>query len=319
MAANTTSPRNGVQVAYWVTATATETVPQIFSAILGNSTGTVSATATAAILPDGPVGGCIYVLGGTGIGVSNSGNANIESGCGVYVNSSANNAVSLSGGAFIRTNGIARTNIVGNFQTSGGATITPAPVLGVSPMPDPFVTAPSPVDPGGACQNASFSGQGTYTVNPGVYCNFSLSGQARVTLNPGTYVLRNGLSMSGGSRISGSGVLLYNKSGSLGLSGGTDINLSGLTSGPLRGFVIFQDRNNTANMDLSGGATQTIAGAIYSKNGGLNYTGNGSSTGNGGVDVTLVVKTLRLTGNAYIRLPAGTAYGNSIGSTVLIN
>jgi len=53
VAADTSSPAPtapGVQVEYWVTVRATESIPQLFSAVLGNTTGTSAARATAAIM-----------------------------------------------------------------------------------------------------------------------------------------------------------------------------------------------------------------------------------------------------------------------------
>lgn len=53
VAADVTSPAPtapGVHVEYWVTVRATESIPQLFSAVMGNMTGTSSARATAAIM-----------------------------------------------------------------------------------------------------------------------------------------------------------------------------------------------------------------------------------------------------------------------------
>ena len=65
LTADTTSPfvtRTGnVAVHYWVTATVVETIPQLFSAIFGNGTGTVAASATAAVV-DITVPGTLILL-----------------------------------------------------------------------------------------------------------------------------------------------------------------------------------------------------------------------------------------------------------------
>src|SRR5215467_2354808 len=49
--------------AYWVTARVNQRVPQLFSAVLGNANGLVSARATAAL---NPARDCIYVMDPTG-------------------------------------------------------------------------------------------------------------------------------------------------------------------------------------------------------------------------------------------------------------
>jgi Flp pilus assembly protein TadG len=65
LSADNTSPfvtRTGnVVVHYWTTATVVETIPQLFSAIFGNGTGTVAASATAAIV-DITVPGTLILL-----------------------------------------------------------------------------------------------------------------------------------------------------------------------------------------------------------------------------------------------------------------
>ena len=104
LASNTTSPVSGVNVAYWVTATVSETVPQTFAAVLGSRFGTVSARATAAVLPNGG-GGCVYVLSPSGTSVTNSGNGQLQTGCGVYIDSNSNSAATLSGNAKIVATG----------------------------------------------------------------------------------------------------------------------------------------------------------------------------------------------------------------------
>jgi hypothetical protein len=182
-------------------------------------------------------------------------------------------------------------------------------------MADPFATLPEPSDPGGSCINAVYSGSGTYTLNPGKYCNISLSGSVRITLNPGVYYLQNGLSMSGPTTLTGAGVMLFNSSGSITMSGGTTVNLTAPTAGAYQGFTIFQRRTNTSSMSLSGGATQTIAGAVYVKAAALTYSGNGNTSG---VATTLVADTMSFSGSAYISQPASTSVGGTGGGAVAL-
>src|SRR3984893_1506121 len=74
----------GVQTsAYWVTARVNQSVPQLFSAVLGNANGLVSARATAAL---SPARDCIYVMDPAGSGaLSMSGTPSLTSACGVYI------------------------------------------------------------------------------------------------------------------------------------------------------------------------------------------------------------------------------------------
>ena len=63
MAANTTSPINGVAVNYWVTATVRESFAPTFLKVLGAQATTVAASATGGVVGStGAGGGCLYVL-----------------------------------------------------------------------------------------------------------------------------------------------------------------------------------------------------------------------------------------------------------------
>jgi Flp pilus assembly protein TadG len=68
VAANATSPAPtvpGVAVTYWVTVRVNQTIPQLFSAVLGNSSSLVSARATAAlatvVVPSGAILGTALI------------------------------------------------------------------------------------------------------------------------------------------------------------------------------------------------------------------------------------------------------------------
>jgi uncharacterized membrane protein len=82
---------------YWVTVRVQEKVPQFFSAVLGNMTAVVAASATAAVFANNGGGGCIYILNPSSSGISISGNATVQSGWGIQVNSSSSSAVVMSG------------------------------------------------------------------------------------------------------------------------------------------------------------------------------------------------------------------------------
>ena len=59
-----TAPGLG-NVSWWITVRVTQTVPQLFSAVLGNPTGMVAARASAAVQPGM---GCVYALDPTAAG-----------------------------------------------------------------------------------------------------------------------------------------------------------------------------------------------------------------------------------------------------------
>jgi hypothetical protein len=163
--------------------------------------------------------------------------------------------------------------------------------------------------------NYSISGGAVGSISEGVYCGgISISGGARLTLNAGTYILKGGgISVSGGGILTGAGVTLYNTFasgygyGPVSFSGGTTIDLSAPTSGPLAGILFFQDRALTsgAASSFSGGASSHLNGALYFPKTALSYSG-----GTGTEYTIIVAKTISFSGgttlnNNYSSLPDG--------------
>ena len=90
----------GVTAYFWVTARATQVIPQLFSAVLGNPMGISSARASAAIVPM-PINGALHTLNrqfdsiassGLGEGVDIGGSGQITVTSGVVMSSQAANA-----------------------------------------------------------------------------------------------------------------------------------------------------------------------------------------------------------------------------------
>lgn len=329
VAANTTSPPPtvpGVTTAYWVTVTVAEVVPQTFSAVLGKPTITVSARSTAAAFPGG-AGGCIYVMAPSGTGITMSGTALIQSGCGVYVDSSSSAAVLLSGSPSITATGGASIDIVGNVLKSGAPTISPAPTIGAPVTPDPLAGM-SPPSGWSSYPNCTVtgpltgSGSTSTTIappTPGGNClvssGITMSGSASVNFAAGFYALKGGITTSGASSVSGSGVTFYTPTAGITMSGTGGINITAPTSGPWEGIAIYQDRSNSSSDTLSGGTTQNINGVVYMPKGTLTFSGG---SGVSATSTTLVVNQVTFSGATYIKNAATTAYGGGGGGITLI-
>jgi len=322
LSSHTASPVSGVSPAYWMRVTVSQQLPQTFSAVMGKTLATAAAESTSGVFQSSG-GGCIYVLGASGSDLNMSGTPSVSSGCGIYIDSNTSpGAVTLSGSPSITTSNGAKTNIVGSILQSGSPTISPAAVTGAAVAPDPFlgilgapsgvfsVTPPST----GSCQpTVNLSGSGSYTINPGTYCQaINMSGSVSLTLNPGNYVLEGGINMSGPTSISGTGVLLYVTSGGVAMSGTGGIVLSGPTSGAYQGIVIWQPYSNSSADNLSGGTAQQINGVVYLPKATLNYSG-GSGTG---TNTTLVCNTVNFSGSTYINNSAPNAYAGGGSSNV---
>jgi parallel beta-helix repeat protein len=194
---------------------------------LGTQTITASYSGDAVFLPGSasvPVSilPSIYVLDPTAnpsLGLT--GNAALFIPGVVQVNSSAASALTATGNGRIQAGSV---QVVGGFVIQNNASISPAPITGVPPVPDPLagLSAPS----GGARQGSVNLTQGSQTIDPGIYDQIQVSGSGSLTLNPGIYVIAGGgLSITDLGSITGSGVLIYNA--------GSNYVGSGSTFGPI--------------------------------------------------------------------------------------
>jgi hypothetical protein len=140
-------------------------------------------------------------------------------------------------------------------------------------------------------------------------------------MNPGTYIIEGGgLTVSGNASITGQGVLIYNAGsnypnsggnfGGITLSGNGTFNLSAPTSGPYSGVLIFQSRQNTRALRLSGDGLAGISGIIYAANALLSMTRDGQ------LQASLVVGTLNLSGHVALTQMAAGSDGSGDGSGI---
>jgi hypothetical protein len=286
-------------------------VPPFFLELVGASSMAVRARAVSH-LTSGP--SCVYALDPAANGaLAASGGATLGVNCGIEVNSSSSQAMKASGGAQITAT---YTSVVGNYTTSGGGSISPAPITGAAAVGDPLAYIAAPAV--GACLTpvGPLSITSNRTLDPGVYCGgISISAGSRVSFNPGVYVLRGGgLSVSGGSNISGTGVTFYNSAGSgygyqgISFSGGSISTLHAPTSGPLAGILMFQDRSVTGGgaSTISGGTGTIFDGALYFPGTALSYSGGTSSA-----YTLLVAKTLSFSGGTTVNNDYSSLVGGS--------
>jgi hypothetical protein len=216
--------------------------------------------------------------------------------------------------------------------------VTPAPDS-IAKFADPFASLWLPGDSGLAPAGSTWPTLGSPvlpdaaavgTCSPDVYRSVS-----RCTrFLPGTYVIVGDAKLAGqGNVAASSGVLFYmgcehnkkvkNKDpddfrwevcdageagGSISEAGGATYTISGLTSGPYKGFVVIFDRHNTQTWTTVGGSGSSLSGSVY----GVNVTVVAKGTPGGTtVSGVLVVKsvsfsgqdTLHVTGGAGISLP----------------
>jgi len=294
---------NAANSAY-VEAIVSKPEPTYFMRALGVGTLTVSARAVAY---EGSGPNCIYVLNPSApAAFSANGNVDVNSGCGLLVDSSSLTGLSVVGTVTITAPTI---GVVGNYTATGGAILTPTPKIGVIPASDPLANVQAPTV--GSCAQTNFKLTGTsgsvsspYQLYAGTYCGgISVNGNAWLHFNAGTYVLAGGgMSISSNTIITGSGVTFYNTTGSGGygaitLNGSATVNLSAPTSGPLTGILFFQDRSipsGGAASTITGNSSSTLDGAIYFPTTSLSFGGNSTASGYS----IVVANLLTLSGNS---------------------
>jgi len=305
-----TAPGSGT-ASYWITFRVTQQVPQLFSAVLGNTSGLVAARSTVALMG---AADCIYALNPNASGaVSVGGTASLTSSCGLLVDSSDSCAISTNGTATLSA---PEYDIVGNACTHNP--LTPSPRTGITPASDPLASLPVPASAPYTCDyvNYTASNWSNPTLNPGVYCGGIQVRNNNYTLNPGTYTLVGGglTTQNANSNITGSGVMIYNtfdsthSYGPIDIAATSTVNLSARTTGTYAGILFFEDRGAPASSDTyGGGATAVYQGTIYAKNAAITMHGNSSVSAAYTIIVADTISLVGTTGlsNNYSSLPGG--------------
>jgi Flp pilus assembly protein TadG len=285
-------------VLYQVTATVTETNPQLFSAVNGHAKGQVQAVATAEVVQL-PLPYCIYALNQTAsqaVMVTGNNSSIVSPDCGIADNSNSASALVVNGGATIQTGFI---KIVGGYQINGQSTLSPTPVTGVGSIADPLSSLAAPPTPSKCdATNTSINqpSGGTVTLTPGTYCGgINISGQVNVVFTAGIYYIYGGgiNFQSTNSTITNTttwigGVMFFNTDGHgipglatsnyapVIVTGQPIVTLNAPTSGTYSGVLFYKDRlvSSVNNTDTIGGNTRpNLSGTLYFPGDNLQFTG----------------------------------------------
>jgi hypothetical protein len=312
-----------VAVLYWAQAAVTTRQLQLFSSLFSSSGMFTGANAVAAIVSNGTPSGCIYVLNATAQRAMDVEGSEVQTTCGIYINSSNSVALYIGGnppgGAGTPAISASAISIVGNYQNGGQGTLVPTPQTGTTAVADPLASLAEPT--AGSCSATNYNwSQGTTTLSPGTYCGGIHISGGNVTFSAGQYImLGGGLTIdSASTTVTGSGVSFYNTSGSgysygtLTISGQPNVTFSAPTSGTYEGIFWFTDRSQTSTNQnqINGATTATIQGTIYMPTVPLLYTGESST----GTYTGLVVNTLEINGSTNFKQdPTGQYTGLSGG------
>lgn len=290
----------GVNSTYWVTVRVTETVPQLFSAVMGHPVATVSAKATAAVANvivtgslislnrsgDAPPPTSVGIAKGTD--VIASGNAVVTAAGGIFMASNASSAGVLSGSARVANTPFTHIRGSGGYTHSGTSVWQSTPTNGypdgsqfADPMrnkgqpPLPSQVLPPVGVPGGVITGGTSSNSPKVLQSGNYYSCDSGCVQATgapVTLKNGYFLFDN----------SGTGFGNYIFYGGLITAGNNNVTfgpgryvIAGTTAGnagfSLTGTTVLKDRTASAGVPASD------AGEIFIFTD-LNYPGLSSQT-----------------------------------------
>lgn len=266
----------------------------------------VSVTVAVPDAPSPTTGGCkVCVFGTSGTTLSVTGAASVKAVGAVAVASNSTGSIVVSGSGSITS--AASVTSAGTATMNGNATITPKLTTGAAPA-DPFASRPTPAvvasnkkdcsltptSTSSACATSVTTtatgmvlasgnygkiaiSNATLSIGPGQYDSMSLDGVSRITLRPGVYVFAgDGLTVNGGSAVSGSDATLYlSDTAKLILNGNAPLTLAGRTTGEYAGMAIFASRTNATTIEVNGSSTLTTTtnGSIYAPAAKINVSG----------------------------------------------
>jgi hypothetical protein len=285
-----------------------------FSGLFMNAAPNITASATATIVPGGKY--CVVSLESTSVtGITATGNADVDLGCGMITNSTSMTAAVATGSSVVNASPIAAVGgIAASNNWATGTVLQPFTIA----QPDPFANVYPPVStdyPSGNCPNlrqnqpsdsmpASAFNSSNYTTltgtSAGAMCFNDISISGTVTFPSNSVIVIDGGSLSIGAQAhvtcDGCTFVLTNRSssgaiGNVNINGGAELNLSapgtdatGVAS-TYEGIIIYQDRRaidgTSANNQstINGNATSFLQGAFYFPSQQLTFNGTaGMST-----------------------------------------
>jgi Flp pilus assembly protein TadG len=258
-----------------------------FSGMFMNAAPTITATATATIVPSGEY--CVKsLINLPDTGIDATGSTVVDLGCGMITNSTSMAAAVATGNASVKATPIAAVGGIPASDNWGTGTVLQPFTLATD---DPFANVPIPT-PTSPCQNFNYSENkpngSPITITPAageIMCFKSdINIQGDVTFGPGVYVI-DGASMSMNNNnakltcnnctfvLTTSGTDM-SKIGDVDLTGGK-LTMTPPSSGTYKGILFYQDRRATLEngVEINGNSTSKIEGALYFPRADLTFNG----------------------------------------------
>jgi hypothetical protein len=243
---------------------------------------------------------CINVLAPDGVGLKANSNAKINvKDCAIHVHSAAGTGLSVEANADVI---VTRSEIClkGGYQARSNSELSPTPDTNCDPAPDPFASVPEPPHQG--CDENNFvydKKKHGSSLKPGIYCGgITINSNANVEFLPGEYIIKNGsFIVNSNVEINGNGVAFYltGNNALLNFNSNSKISLTAPSSGPLAGFIFFQDRNYGGQHILSSNTAAMLDGTIYLPKATLTSNSNSQM---GGMSTCLMIIVYRLEFNS---------------------
>jgi Flp pilus assembly protein TadG len=272
-----------------------------FSGMFLNYIPTITATGVATVVPSGHY--CVISLENTATtGITATGNADVDLGCGMITNSTSLTAAVATGSSDVNASPIAAVGgIPASTHWASGTQLMPFTMA----QADPYAAINPPVSttfPSGNCPNLNVNNQHTVmtatdfvsgsTYKPmtgaaaGAMCFNGISINGQVTFPAGSVVVLDGGSLSVGSQGSltcdGCTFILTNRDSSSGASiGNMDFNAGATLSlkapgtaatglaATYQGIIVYQDRRATDGTSagnqsrMNGNASSFMQGSLY--------------------------------------------------------
>lgn len=284
----------------------TASKPLPFSSIFLANAPVIRAEATSMVLSMGKF--CVVALERTSTaGVTLTGNATVDLGCGMATNSNGANAISAGGNSSANVTALAA---VGGIASSSAYNSTVKIYQHSILQPDPFATLPVP-SPSGCNAQIQVSPHQISSISPGCYSGADIKGT--LNLQPGVYYIDGssggGFNVGSQANVIGTGVTIILTSTTAAsnpssiavatINGGANLVLTATTSGIYTGVLIAQDQralSGSTNL-INGNATSTLQGALYFPNQVVSFTG---TSGLQTQCLQLVAKNVSFSGNTSI-------------------
>jgi hypothetical protein len=256
--------------------------PLPFSSLFLDTPPRIGARSVAASVASGKH--CVISLAKDGVGISGSGSATINLGCGMASNSRAANAIDFGGTSYFEASPL---SAVGGIEydsdnIGSGTQIIPYTVAQRDPIAGRGLFVPSSP---AACthNNLTVNPNESLTISPGRYCN-GLTVRGDLTMSPGVYLVDKGsFKVNSQATVRGEGVTIIltgntpSNVATIDIQGGADIQLRAPSEEehPIWKNILFYQNPSAdySTSKINGDSQLYMQGVVYLPKGTIRFNG----------------------------------------------